>query len=64
MSRALAVIEVKILRYMSIVNAGQKIGQKIGKGGQTVMAVYSRMFISIQGYTRIIFRPLSYTQER
>ena len=51
-------------RNMSIVKAGKKIGQKIGQGAvKRSWPFYSRMFISIQGYTKIIFRPLSYTQE-
>ncbi len=39
---------------MSIVKAGQKIGQKIRQGAvKRSWPLYSRMFISIQGYTKL-----------
>ena len=58
--RSLAVKEAKIFMIYAIVKAGQKIGHEVVKRS---WLFYSWMFISIQVYTKIIYRPLSYTQE-
>ncbi len=63
-SRSLAKIEAKT--FMIYVYCQSRTKNRSKNSQETVKrswSFYSRVFISIQGYTKIIFRPLSYTQE-